>query len=52
VVASEGAAQVLLAEDDYVIQTLASDGADEALRERVLPWAVSRRQDLTNTLAL
>ena len=32
-VASQGAAQVLFAEDDDVIQALAPDGADEALRE-------------------
>ena len=36
-VASQGTAQVLFAKDDVVIQTLAPDGADESLRERVLP---------------
>jgi hypothetical protein len=51
-VASEGAAQVLLAEDDDVIQTLAPDGADEALCEGVLPRAVRRRQDFTDAHAL
>ncbi len=50
-VASQGTAQVLFAEDDDVIQTLAPDGADEALRERVLPWAVRRRQDFTDAHA-
>ena len=51
-VASQGTAQVLLAEDDDVIQTLAPDGADEALREGVLPWAVRRHHDLTDPHAL
>src|SRR6267143_2662476 len=47
-VASQGTAQVLFAEDKDMIQTLAPDGADEALREGVLPWAVRRRQDFTD----
>jgi hypothetical protein len=47
-VASQGTAEVPFAEDDDVIQTLAPDGADEALREGVLPGAVRRRQDFTN----
>ena len=51
-VASQGAAEVLFAEDDDVIQTLAPDGADEALREGVLPRAVRRRQDFTDAHAL
>jgi hypothetical protein len=37
-VASQDMTQVVFAEDDDVIQTLAPDGADEALCERVLPW--------------
>src|SRR5207249_8574356 len=51
-VASQGTTQVLVAEDDDVIQTLAPDGADEPLREGVLPWAVRRRQDCTGAHAL
>ena len=51
-VASQGTAEVLFAEDDDVIQTLAPDGADEALGEGVLPRAVRRRQDFTDTHAL
>ena len=34
------------AENENVIQTLAPDRTEEALRERVLPRAVGRRQDL------
>ncbi len=45
-VASQSAAQVPFAEDEDVIQTLAPDRAEESLRERVLPRAVGRRQDL------
>src|SRR5881397_166308 len=41
-VASQGAAQVPFAKDEDVIQTLAPDGADEPLREGILPGAVSR----------
>ena len=51
-VASQGTAQVLFAEHKDMIQTLAPDGADEALREGVLPWAVRRRQDFTDAHAL
>ena len=51
-VASKGTAEVLFAEDDDVIQTLTPDGADEALREGVLPRAVRRRQDFTDAHAL
>ena len=51
-VASQGTAEVLFAEDDDVIQTLAPDRADEALREGVLPRAVRRRQDFTDAHAL
>ena len=50
-VASQGTAEVLFAEDDDVIQTLAPDGADEALGEGVLPRAVRRRQDFTDANA-
>ena len=44
-VASQGAAQVPFAKNEDVIQTLAPDGADEPLREGVLPRAVRRRED-------
>jgi hypothetical protein len=47
-VASQDMTQVVFAEDDDVIQTLAPDGADEALCERVLPWAVRCSQDFTD----
>ena len=51
-VAGEGAAQVPFAEDEDVIQTLASDRADEPLGERILPGAMRRRQDFTDAHAL
>ena len=40
------------AKDEDVIQTLAPDGADQPLREGILPWAVRRRQDFTDAHAL
>src|SRR5437867_570463 len=51
-VASQGAAQVPFAKNEDVIQTLAPDGADESLREGILPGAVSRREDFTYAHAL
>ena len=51
-VARQGAAQVPFAEDEDVIQTLASDRADEPLGERILPGAMRRRQDFTDAHAL
>src|SRR5882762_5572808 len=39
-VAGHETAQVPFAKDEYMIQTLAPDGADEPLREGVLPRAV------------
>ena len=36
-IASEHASQMRLAEDDDVIQTLATQGSDQALRIRILP---------------
>ena len=51
-VAGQDAAQVSLAEDEHVIQTFAADRADQALRERVLPGAVRRRQDFVDPHAL
>src|SRR6266404_7993559 len=51
-VAGQETAQVPFAKDEYMIQTLAPDGADEPLREGVLPRAVRRREDLTDAHAL
>src|SRR5437867_11844059 len=51
-VASQGTAQVSFAKDEDVIQTFAPDGADKALRERILPWAVRRRQNFTDAHAV
>src|SRR6266850_900915 len=51
-VAGQETAQVPFAKDEYMIQTLAPDGADEPLREGVLPWAVRRREDFTDAHAL
>src|SRR6267143_2129594 len=51
-VAGQETAQVPFAKDEYVIQTLTPDGADEPLREGVLPRAVRRREDFTDAHAL
>ena len=51
-VAGQDAAEVSLAENEHVIQALAPDRADEPLRERVLPWALRRREDLLDPHAL
>src|SRR4029453_14622462 len=51
-VAGEDAAEVPVAENENVIQTLAPDRTDEALGERVLPRALRRRGDFTDTHAL
>src|SRR5467141_823738 len=51
-VAGQEAAQVPFAKDEDVIQALAPDGADEPLREGVLPGAVRRREDFTDAHAL
>src|SRR6266850_2207292 len=51
-VTSQEAAQVPFAKDEEVIQVLAPDGADEPLREGVLPGAVGRREDFTDAHAL
>src|SRR4029450_6205923 len=47
-VSGQDAAKVSLAEDEHVTQALAPDRPDEALRERILPGAVWRREDLVN----
>jgi len=51
-VAGQGAAQVSFAENENVIQTLASHRADEPLGEGVLPGAVRGRDDFTDPHAL
>src|SRR6266403_5020154 len=51
-VAGQETAQVPFAKDEYMIQTLTPDGADEPLREGVLPRAVRRREDFTDAHAL
>jgi hypothetical protein len=43
---------VPFAKDEYVIQTLAADRADEPLHEGILPRAVGRGQDFTDPHAL
>src|SRR5205807_4520425 len=50
--APQGTAQVPVAEDEDVIQTLASDLADEPLGERILAGGERRRQDFTDAHAL
>jgi hypothetical protein len=51
-VAGQDAAEVSLVENEHVIQTLTPDRADEPLHERVLPWAVRRRENLLDPHAL
>src|SRR5436309_15863035 len=51
-VAGQDAAQVAFAEDEDVIQTLASERADESLGERILPGAKDSRKDFTDAHAL
>src|SRR5882724_9509655 len=51
-VAGQDAAQVAFAENQNVIQTLASDRADEPLRDGILPRAVRRREDFLDPHAL
>ena len=51
-VADQDAAQVPLTEDEHMIQTLAPDRTDEALREGILPRAVRRREDFLDPQAL
>jgi hypothetical protein len=43
-VASQDVAQVALAEDDNVVETVAPDRADKAFGEGILPGAVRRRR--------
>jgi hypothetical protein len=51
-IAGQDAAEVSLAENEHVIQALAPDRADEPLHERVLPWALRRREKLLDPHAL
>ena len=51
-VADQDAAQVPLAEDEDVIQALASDRTDQALHERVLPGAVRPGENFLDPHAL
>jgi hypothetical protein len=44
-VSSKHATQMPLAQNDDVIQTLAAQGSDQSLRERILPGARRRRND-------
>jgi hypothetical protein len=49
-VSGQDAAEVSLAEDEHVIQALASDRADEPLREGILPGALRRREHLLDPM--
>ena len=51
-VTDEGAAEMPFAQDQNVVQTLGSDGADEPFREGVLPWALRSGEDFTDSHAL
>ena len=51
-VASQDAAQVTLAQDEDVVETLAPDRPDETLREGILPRAAGSREDLVDPHAL
>jgi hypothetical protein len=51
-VACENPAKMALAKDDYVVETFAADGSDEALDEGVLPRGTGCAQDLVDAHAL
>jgi hypothetical protein len=51
-VSGQDVSQVALAEDDNVVETVAPDRADKALRERILPGAVRRRKNFLDPHAL
>jgi hypothetical protein len=51
-VVGQDAAQVPFAEDENVVQTFAPDRTDEALGERILPWAVRCDDDFLDIHAL
>lgn len=50
-VTDQDAVEVSLAEHEHVIQTVASDRADEPLHQRVLPRALRRRENLLDPQA-
>jgi hypothetical protein len=51
-VPGQDVAQVSFAQDEHVVETLAPDGTDRALGERILPGAVRRREDFGDPHAL
>jgi len=51
-VTAEDAPEVVLAEDDGVVQAVASDAADDALYERVLPWTPWRDEHFLDARVL
>ena len=51
-IAGQDAVEVSLAEHEHVIQALAPDGADEPLREGILPRALRRRENFIDAHAL
>ena len=51
-VSFEDAAEVSLAEHDHVVETLASDRADQPFHVSVLPWGSRRRRPITDAHAL
>ena len=51
-VAGQDAAQVPVAKDGGMIETLVPDRANKALHERILPWALRRREDFRDAHAL
>ena len=51
-VRNQDASQMPLAKDDDVIEAVAPDGADEPLRERILPRRLRRRENFADAQAL
>ena len=51
-VADKDAAKVPFAQDQDVIEALTSDGADKSLREGILPGALRRRQQFSDSHTL
>ena len=50
-VGCEDATEMCLADDDHVIEALASDGSDQTLNERILPWTRRSGHDFGDTHA-
>jgi hypothetical protein len=46
----EDSPKVTLTENDDMVQALAADGADESLREGVLPWAARSGENFTDAM--